>query len=315
MLSMVQNAAMPRPVKFAAVNRKQDQNPAQSSDQIIEKLSIYRKGLSSLVQWDKKQHKNNPVFLNLNIPELMRKANNFIQRQLSQDVSVPVPFLVGVSGGSASGKSTINNQWLDLFKSVSQKIKGWTQELNGNIVDEINLDHYYHDSFDKRKKIGETRFFSETNLDEPDALKMEQVQQDLTRLKNGKAVRIPVFSFLDSSSSLGEQLKVPSPFVITEGLFALSKAPIQKLYDMTVFIDASKKVRTDRWWKRAPERAIKNDKAGNALFNRVMDMHDQHIEPAKSQADIVINGTADLKQVRLGLKKLTELMVNVFYPV
>jgi uridine kinase len=195
------------------------------------------------------------------------------------------PVVVGVAGGSASGKTTIT--------------KGFLKNLNNHTGNKeysqlISQDNYYKDFSQEIKEKGADRVFKEKNLDCPDAVHLDLLARDLAKLKQNKEVKIPEFLINGTGVSKPEAISVkPSPFVFVEGLFTLGNEKLRDLFDLKVFIDASKEVRANRWWDRAASRNIKHDEAGEALFKRTFSMHDKHVEPGKAHADIILNSEAN----------------------
>ena len=293
--------AQPAPRFGAQASKPQDQ------------LGQYETGWKNLIQWDQKAH-SIPVLSSVKLPELLKAAATFLQRQNAGSAATPTPFMIGMAGGTASGKTTIKQEWLKLFPRQANRLAGWTQKANGPITDNVELDNYYRDFSKPRAEMGDGRFFFETNLDTPDTVKLSKAARHLTRIKNGQAVRMPSYSFSDSSNTSGQQLKTPAPFFVAEGIFTFVPPQLRKLFDLTVFVDASEAVRGERWWKRAAERKLARDKAGLAMFNRGMTEHNRHVEPTKDQAQVVINSAAPLNEVRDTLRRMTALLVKTFYP-
>lgn len=276
------------------------------------KVAAYREGWQHIIAWDRKTHAT-PVLETVRMPNLLASAWQFLARQAASGASTPVPFMIGVAGGTASGKTTIKNDWIKTFPRQANRLAGWRKREHGPITDEVELDSYYRDFSAQRQALGDARFFAETNLDTPDTVSLNKATRNLTRIRNGQAVRAPHYKFSDSKRRKGAELKVPAPFFFAEGLFTLAPEPLRKLFDLKVFISADYETRSSRWWARAPERNLDNE-AGKAMFERGMAEHDRHVEPTKAHADVVINSAAPLSDTRATLRKITALLVKTFYP-
>lgn len=285
----------------------------QPSVPVEAKLQQYQQGLEQIVADDRARHAK-PVLKEVKTDELVRQARSFLERQVKSGPGTPTPFLIGMAGGTASGKSFVKNIWHRIFPRQAMAQVGWNEPYHGPVVSGIELDNYYKDTSERRKQLGDAAYFQRTNLDSMRSVDLPQAAQDVMRLKNGRAVRHPKYNFLDSSTTHGASLKVPTPFFFVEGLFALAHKPLRNLMDMKIFVDADEAVRSQRWWKRSPERNIHPNAAGNALFNRAMSTHNKHVEPSKAHANVVMNGTADRQHIEAVLGDLTALMVKVFHP-
>lgn len=288
--------------------------PDQEQKRIRQTLANYRKGLESLVVWDRKTHRQ-PVFKRVDVPALLKQGAAFLTRRANTPSSVPTPFMIGMSGGSASGKTTIKKKMLALLPEAARTEVGWDRETHGPICDAVDLDNYYRNFKERRAAMGDRDFFSKTNLDSPDALTLGQATRDMIRIKNGRGVKTPVYQFSDCDRKEAATTRTPAPFFFTEGLFALTPEKLRKVFDLRIFVDTPEKVRAKRWWQRAPERNIQDDEGGRALFNRTMAEHNRHVEPAKAHANVVLSGAADVSSLDDALKRFLGLLVNTFYPV
>lgn len=288
--------------------------PVQTDSSLGARLQAYRAGWQDLIAWDQKVHPLEPVLEQVKVDRLVRSAQDFIQRQNAASKSEAVPFIVGISGSPASGKTTVKNHWLSAFQAQANPLVGWRKKQHGPVVQEIELDHYYRDLSKERAQLGDDAFFKSTNLDEPGVVSLNKARKDLFMLKNGKAIRLPHYSFPDSSRKLGQKLTSPSPFVLVEGLFAFVPKPLRELMDLKIFFSVDDQTIHDRWWKRAPERKLDNE-AGVVMFNRAMEGYRAHTEPTRDHADVVVNAAAPLKAVNDTMTQVTKLLLKTFYPV
>jgi uridine kinase len=277
-----------------------------------ERADAFSQGLKALLTSDR--NTPTPVFTQVKTEKLQQRVNGFLARQ-AQAPSHPTPFLINLSGGSSSGKSTVMNLLSTSLQAQAQAHHQWNPERHGPVVETVEVDHYYRDYAQRRKELGDVRFFRETNLDEPAALTLEQAAQDVMRLKNGLATRGPLFDFTDSSRQEAASLRVPAPFLLYEGLFTLNNQPLQEFGDLRLFVEADESVRSERFWKRAPARNIRPDEGGWALHNRVMEMHNQHVQPSKPHADLVLNGNLPLEKIENAVQSLASLLSRTLYPV
>ena len=186
--------------------------------------------------------------------------------------------LIGIAGGTGSGKTSIANYLLKQFGN---------DEL---IV--IEQDSYYKDnsnlSMDER---------NQQNFDHPEAIDIQLFNKQLESLLDGKPVKIPIYDFSNHNRIEEFQLVKPTKIIIVEGILTLYFESLRKLMDIKVFVDVPDKIR----FKRRLSRDIK--KRGRTLMsvtnqyeNTVYPMYKQFVEPSKDFADIIITGGAKNKE-------------------
>tara|TARA_B100000579_G_C22808936_1_gene844123 strand:- start:1220 stop:1837 length:618 start_codon:yes stop_codon:yes gene_type:complete len=186
--------------------------------------------------------------------------------------------LIGIAGGTGSGKTSIANYLLKQFGN---------DEL---IV--IEQDSYYKDnsnlSMDER---------NQQNFDHPEAIDIQLFNKQLESLLDGKPVKIPIYDFSNHNRIEKFQLVKPTKIIIIEGILTLHFESLRKLMDIKVFVDVPDKIR----FKRRLSRDIK--KRGRTLMsvtnqyeNTVYPMYKQFVEPSKYFADIIITGGAENKE-------------------
>ncbi|SKA81768.1 uridine kinase [Caloramator quimbayensis] len=180
------------------------------------------------------------------------------------------PILIGITGGTGSGKST-----------VAQEIyKGLPEEQ----ICIIEQDSYYKDqshlSFEERVK---------TNYDHPDAFDTELLLSHLKQLSDGKSIDKPIYDF-GIHNRVKETIKVePKDIIILEGILILAEPEIRKMLDIKIFVDTDADVRIVRRIQRdIKERKRTLDSVIDQYISIVRPMHLQFVEPTKRYADIII---------------------------
>jgi len=180
------------------------------------------------------------------------------------------PILIGIAGGTGSGKSTVANE---IFYS-----------LPGESIAVIEQDSYYKDqshlTLEERKKI---------NYDHPDAFDTELLVKHLKMLLNGEAIEKPMYDF-EVHNRKKETIRVePKDIIILEGILILSEPEIRNLLDIKIFVDTDADVRIIRRIQRdIKERGRTIDSVIDQYMNVVRPMHMQFVEPTKRYADIII---------------------------
>jgi uridine kinase len=177
--------------------------------------------------------------------------------------------IVGIAGGSASGKTTVVN-----------KIK----EFFGDGITVIGHDNYYkaHDDMTYEER-------THLNYDHPSAFDTERMIADVKRLKAGETVDIPVYDYTVHNRSDRTQTIVPQKVVVLEGILLLYDAGLRELMDAKIFVDAPADERLVRRIKRD---MAERDRSLQSVLSQYQDtvrpMHEQFVEPTKLYADIII---------------------------
>lgn len=177
--------------------------------------------------------------------------------------------VIGVAGGSASGKTT-----------VVARIKS---EFN-DLVELISHDDYYLSrddlSFEERTKL---------NFDHPSAFDTERLIQDIKELKQGLVVERPIYSYKEYRR-LSETVQVlPKKVVIIDGIMIFDNRELLDLMDIKIFVDTDSDVRLIRRILRdVKERGRNLESVIEQYSKTVKPMHEQFVEPSKRYADIII---------------------------
>ena len=200
-----------------------------------------------------------------------------------------VPIIIGIAGGTGSGKSTFTNRLKKRF---------------GDHVTVIYHDNYYrrHDdiSFEERKKI---------NYDHPDSLETELLIEHLEQLKNGQSIMCPVYDYTVHNRSNDVVEIKPSNIIILEGILVLSDERLRQMVDIKVFVDADADERILRRVLRdVKERGRDIDNIIEQYLTTVKPMHYLYVEPMKMYADIVINSGMNEVALDLVANKISSLL-------
>ena len=181
------------------------------------------------------------------------------------------PILIGIAGGTASGKSSI----ADILKKDFD---------NSKSVKIIKEDDYYKDqsnlSMEERVK---------TNYDHPLAFDFDLMFSQLNDLLNCKTIEKPTYDYTVHNRSDRIEIVEPSDVIILEGLFALYNPEIRAMEDIKIFVDTDADIRFIRRLRRdIIERNRTMENVMEQYLTTVKPMHDQFIEPTKKYADVII---------------------------
>lgn len=178
--------------------------------------------------------------------------------------------IIGIAGGTGSGKTTVVNQILN--------------QLPDNEVTVISQDSYYRATddltYDERTKI---------NFDHPRAIDFDLLVEQLTELKKGKIIEQPIYSFVTHNRTKDTLKTHPKKVMIVEGILIFNNPELRDLCDIKIFVHADADERLIRRLKRdIQERGRDINEVLNRYQDTLKPMHDQFIEPTKNFADIII---------------------------
>jgi uridine kinase len=183
---------------------------------------------------------------------------------------VEKPFLVGVAGGSGSGKTT-----------VAERLAGLIGEPDLALV---RLDAYYRDRnhlpFEERAAI---------NYDHPDAFDWPLLLDHVRALQDGLEVRVPVYDFATHERQADRVVVAPARVVVVEGILVLYEPELRERFDLRVFVDTAPDVRFIRRLERdVAERQRSVESVIEQYLDTVRPSHEQFIEPSKRHADVIV---------------------------
>jgi uridine kinase len=180
------------------------------------------------------------------------------------------PLLIGIAGGTGSGKST-----------VARKI---AQGLPAQSVGVVDHDSYYRDrsdlTFDQRTHL---------NYDHPDSLDNDLMVEHLMALREGRAVDVPNYDF-KTHSRLSDPRRVdPTRIVIVEGILVFVEERVRQLLDVKIFVDTDADLRVLRRIRRDLEQRGRTfQQVREQYYATVRPMHLQFVEPSKRWADLIV---------------------------
>ncbi len=179
--------------------------------------------------------------------------------------------IIGIAGGTASGKTSISRQLQLQFQDV-------------NSVTIIRQDDYYKD---QSHLTMEERIL--TNYDHPFAFDNDLFLEHLNKLINGEPIEKPIYDFVNHTRSSETETIYPCDVIVIEGLFILEDEKLRNICDIRIFVDTDADVRFIRRLMRdVKKRGRTLDSVVQQYTTTVKLMHDTFIEPSKKYADIII---------------------------
>ncbi len=178
--------------------------------------------------------------------------------------------IIGVAGGSGSGKTTIARKLLETFEAEDAVL--------------VEQDAYYKElhieSIDERAKM---------NFDHPNAIEFELLRENLLDLVHGKTVERPIYDFSTHMRKSEKVIINPSRIIIVEGILIFAVPEIRELFDIKIFVDTD----ADEMLLRRMERDIKErgrtfESVRDQYLSTVKPMYLEFAEPSKRYADVII---------------------------
>jgi uridine kinase len=178
--------------------------------------------------------------------------------------------VIGVAGGTGSGKTTIARKLVDALPSGSAL--------------KVEYDAYYRDradlSPDQRAAL---------NYDHPDALESELLAEHLRRLRAGETIEAPIYDFRTHTRRTETRRIAPTPVVVVEGILTLAQPAVREQLDIKIFVDTDPDIRVFRRVRRdLEERGRTFASIREQYYRSVRPMHNQFVEPSKRWADLII---------------------------
>jgi uridine kinase len=206
------------------------------------------------------------------------------------------PFVIGVAGGSGSGKSTVTRQVL--------------ASIGPQMASVVFQDDYYGDqshlSPEERRKA---------NYDHPQAFDWPLMVQQVQALCRGEAIDMPTYDFAQDNRSSATTRVQPAPVIVVEGLFALFDADLRALMSLKIFVDTAADVRFIRRLQRdIAERGRSTEDVIRQYLDTVRPMYKQFIEPTKRHADVILPHGANGPAVDIITTKVVSLIRDL-HPV
>jgi len=200
------------------------------------------------------------------------------------------PYLIGVAGGSNSGKTTI-----------AEKLAG----MIGGDLSLIRLDAYYISRSDQPIEVR-----AAANYDHPDAFDWELLNDHLAALSAGATVEVPVYDYTIHDRSDRVELVTPAKVVVVEGILVLWEPRLRERFDLKIFVDTPADLRIIRRLKRdVAERGRTIDSILEQYLATVRPSHELFIEPSKRHADVIVpEGGLNRPALEVLLARVRELV-------
>lgn len=180
------------------------------------------------------------------------------------------PIVIGVAGGTGSGKTTVASRILD--------------RVGAEHITYIAHDSYYRDLSHLPERLR-----AQVNFDHPDSLETELLIEHLKKLRAGEPVEIPIYDFTTHTRTDKTRRVEAGPVVIVEGILVFVESDLRELFDVKIYIDTDADVRFIRRLRRdIEERDRSVESVCEQYLSTVRPMHLEFVEPSKRYADVII---------------------------
>ncbi len=180
------------------------------------------------------------------------------------------PILIGVAGGTGSGKTTVANA---ICRRVGE-----------DRIAVLSHDWYYHDWVDLPKDA-----LDQKNFDHPDSLETDLLVRHLRALKGGATIEAPVYDFRTHRRATETRHVAPRKVILVDGILIYAEPELRKLFDVRIYVDTDADVRLIRRIRRdIAERGRSLESVVSQYESTVRPMHLEFVEPSKRYADLII---------------------------
>ena len=180
------------------------------------------------------------------------------------------PYLIGVAGGSNSGKTTIARRLEEVIGSDDLSL--------------IRLDSYYITMPDQPLEVR-----AAVNYDHPEAFDWDLLDDHLERLTVGETVKVPIYDYTIYDRTDEYEVVVPGKVVVVEGILVLWEPRLRDRFDLKIFVDTPADLRIIRRLRRdVAERGRTAESILEQYLTTVRPSHEQFIEPSKRYADVIV---------------------------
>jgi uridine kinase len=199
--------------------------------------------------------------------------------------------MIGVAGGSSSGKTTI-----------SERVAQLTGEDHLSLIE---LDSYYLDRTDQAMEERKA-----LNYDHPDAFDWPLLNDHLAALANGASVPVPIYDYAVHNRSGDVRIVEPSKIVVVDGILVLWERTLRERFDLKIFVDTAADIRLIRRMRRdVAERGRTPENIIQQYLETVRPAHDRFVEPSKRFADVIIpEGGMNRPAIDVLLARVRELV-------
>lgn len=219
-----------------------------------------------------------PIFKEVNPTFISRFTKRLINNPSKR-------FLIGITGESASGKSTICRELKNIIEQLSMP------------VSVLSTDNYFNDISGLIKKYGSFDNLTDNgyDIDSPESFQLDLLKSDLEELSNGYTILAPRYIPNGTGVSIPHSLEISSnKVVVVEGIATMYK-DVKDVFDIKIYIETENDIRRERFIKRAKAERNQNEENAIKQWEYLLQAGEKYVLPGRDYADFVIDGNSDLK--------------------
>lgn len=218
-------------------------------------------------------------------PVFVEIRYDFIQKFSERLISNPEKrIMIGITGESASGKSTI-------CKSITDVISNY-----GMPVTILTTDNYFNDISDLINKYGTFDALRDNgyDVDSPDSFQLDVLKEDLLNISQGRNIYSPEYLINGTGISVPKAKFVPSnKIIVVEGMASMYN-DVKDVFDIKVYVETDIEIRKDRFLKRAYTERNQVLEEAKKHWEYILGAGEKYVKPARNEADIILNGDTNL---------------------
>ncbi len=231
--------------------------------------------------------------------------SDFISRFTKRLINTPQKrILIGITGESASGKSTICNEITNFISRFNQPVAI------------VRTDNYFNDISDLIKKYGSFDALRDNgyDIDSPKNFQLDIMRNDLEAIARGEDIDIPRYLLNGTGVSVPKSMHIKSDkIIIVEGVATMYE-PIQDIFDIKIFVEADEEIRKERFMSRAVNARNQDLENAQKHWEYVLDAGKKYIIPSRDNMDIILNGDCNLPYFTQILEYLYTITNNFQQP-
>ncbi|CCY63172.1 uridine kinase [Clostridium sp. CAG:967] len=219
-----------------------------------------------------------PIFKDVNPTFISRFTKRLINNPSKR-------LLIGISGESASGKSTICREIKNIIEQLAMP------------VSVLSTDNYFKDISALIKKYGSFDNLTDNgyDIDAPESFQLELLKSDLEALAEGNDIKAPRYVPNGTGVSIPASLEISSDkIIVVEGIATMYK-DVKDVFDVKIYIETDNKIRRERFIKRAMAERNQNEENAIKQWEYLLHAGEKYVIPCRENADFVLNGHSDLQ--------------------
>ena len=223
--------------------------------------------------------------------------DNFSRRLINKPAK---RLLIGVTGESASGKSTICHEIKNVIEQLAMPV---TVLSTDNYFNDISALINKYGSFDNLRDNG-------YDVDAPTSFQLDTLRSDLEDLSDGLDIKAPMYLPNGTGVSMPKAIDIPAQkIIVVEGIATMYES-VKDVFDIKIYVETENELRKNRFMTRAVEERNQSTDNAEKHWNYIAQAGEKYVKPFRKEADLVINGNSDLKYFAHMLEYIYDITNN-----